>query len=126
MSTVGYSPGYSRESHLCRFVGHQHQSLDRRTLPTRVFGSSPSLRLIGPIAGLPILAASGVEGEVAAVYRQDDAGDHRGGFVADDRVVGRAAQPEEVAAAIRFLVSSDASFVTGSPIFVDGGLLARL
>jgi NAD(P)-dependent dehydrogenase (short-subunit alcohol dehydrogenase family) len=49
-----------------------------------------------------------------------------GGFVADDRVLGRAAQPEEVAAAILFLVSSDASFVTGSPIFVDGGLLARL
>jgi NAD(P)-dependent dehydrogenase (short-subunit alcohol dehydrogenase family) len=48
------------------------------------------------------------------------------GFSKDDRVLGRAAEPEEIASAILFLVSPDASFVTGSPIFVDGGLLARL
>lgn len=48
------------------------------------------------------------------------------GFVADDRVLGRAAQPEEIAAGILFLVTPDASFVTGSPIFIDGGLLAKL
>jgi NAD(P)-dependent dehydrogenase (short-subunit alcohol dehydrogenase family) len=40
--------------------------------------------------------------------------------------IGRMAQPEEVARAIRFLVSSDASFVTGSAFVVDGGMLARL
>ena len=48
------------------------------------------------------------------------------GFPTDDRVLGRAAQPEEIAAGILFLVSPDASFVTGSPIYIDGGLLARL
>jgi len=48
------------------------------------------------------------------------------GFSKDDRVLGRAAEPEEIASTILFLVSPDASFVTGSPIFVDGGLLARL
>jgi NAD(P)-dependent dehydrogenase (short-subunit alcohol dehydrogenase family) len=48
------------------------------------------------------------------------------GFPADDRVLGRAAQPEEIAAGILFLVTPDASFVTGSPIFIDGGLLSRL
>jgi NAD(P)-dependent dehydrogenase (short-subunit alcohol dehydrogenase family) len=48
------------------------------------------------------------------------------GFPTDDRVLGRAARPEEIAAGILFLVTSDASFVTGSPIFIDGGLLARL
>ncbi len=49
-----------------------------------------------------------------------------GGFVSDDRVLGRAAQPEEIAAGILFLVSPEASFVTGSPIMIDGGLLSRL
>jgi NAD(P)-dependent dehydrogenase (short-subunit alcohol dehydrogenase family) len=48
------------------------------------------------------------------------------GFVDDDRVLGRAAQPEEIATGILFLVTPDASFVTGSPIYIDGGLLARL
>jgi NAD(P)-dependent dehydrogenase (short-subunit alcohol dehydrogenase family) len=49
-----------------------------------------------------------------------------GGFVSDDRVLGRAAQPEEIAAGILFLVSPEASFVTGSPIMIDGGLLSKL
>jgi NAD(P)-dependent dehydrogenase (short-subunit alcohol dehydrogenase family) len=48
------------------------------------------------------------------------------GFPDDDRVIGRAAQPEEIATGILFLVTPDASFVTGSPIYIDGGLLARL
>ncbi len=48
------------------------------------------------------------------------------GFTDDDRTLGRAAHPEEIATGILFLVTPDASFVTGSPIFIDGGLLARL
>jgi NAD(P)-dependent dehydrogenase (short-subunit alcohol dehydrogenase family) len=31
------------------------------------------------------------------------------------------AQPEEIAAAIAFLVSEKAAFITGQTIFVDGG-----
>lgn len=38
----------------------------------------------------------------------------------------RLAQPEEVASVIAFLLSDDASFVTGSSYRVDGGLLAQL
>lgn len=39
--------------------------------------------------------------------------------------IGRNAQPEEIANAILFLASDESSFVTGSPLIVDGGYLAR-
>ncbi|MHB8595614.1 MAG: 3-oxoacyl-ACP reductase FabG [Ktedonobacteraceae bacterium] len=38
--------------------------------------------------------------------------------------LGRLGQPEEVAAAIRFLLSEDASYITGSVLEIDGGLSA--
>lgn len=40
-------------------------------------------------------------------------------------LLGRIASPEEVAAAAAFLLSSDASFVTGTDMLVDGGYAAR-
>lgn len=48
------------------------------------------------------------------------------GFVFDEDVLGRAGRPEEIAAAITFLASPDASFVVGAPFLVDGGLTANL
>ena len=39
--------------------------------------------------------------------------------------MGRIGQPEEVAAAIVFLASDDASFITGSLLRVDGGLVVK-
>ncbi|MDF2723794.1 MAG: short-chain dehydrogenase/reductase [Paenibacillus sp.] len=38
----------------------------------------------------------------------------------------RIAEPEEVARAIAFLASDEASFVTGGPLFVDGGLMSSV
>lgn len=40
--------------------------------------------------------------------------------------LGRVAQPAEVAQAIAFLLSDQASFITGATLAVDGGLLAQL
>ncbi len=46
-------------------------------------------------------------------------------MLAQTTPMGRIAQPEELAAAIAFLVSDDASFMTGSELVVDGGYTAR-
>lgn len=39
--------------------------------------------------------------------------------------MGRVGRPEEIAAAIAFLASSDASYITGAELYVDGGFSAR-
>jgi NAD(P)-dependent dehydrogenase (short-subunit alcohol dehydrogenase family) len=43
----------------------------------------------------------------------------------DQHPIGRLGEPEEVARAIAFLASEDASFITGAILAVDGGYTAR-
>lgn len=47
------------------------------------------------------------------------------GIPADGIPLGRMARPEEVAAAIRFLVSEEAGYITGLTVDVNGGQLMR-
>jgi NAD(P)-dependent dehydrogenase (short-subunit alcohol dehydrogenase family) len=59
----------------------------------------------------PILdAARGTEFETAMI---------------DMTPMGRLGRPEEIAAAVAYLASDDASFVTGAELYVDGGFIAR-
>lgn len=46
-------------------------------------------------------------------------------ILAQMQPIGRIGQPEEVASAVLFLLSDAASFITGHPLAVDGGYLAR-
>lgn len=39
--------------------------------------------------------------------------------------MGRLGRPEEIAAGVAFLASDDASFMTGSELYIDGGYMAR-
>jgi NAD(P)-dependent dehydrogenase (short-subunit alcohol dehydrogenase family) len=60
------------------------------------------------------------------IVEQLGAGDFAQTYAQDSIPLGRTGQPDEVAAAYAFLASDDASFITGSHVLVDGGILSRL
>jgi NAD(P)-dependent dehydrogenase (short-subunit alcohol dehydrogenase family) len=71
------------------------------------------------------VVVGGVDTEMSAAHGAAMARD--GVRVAESPgAIGRTAHPSEIAHAVRFLVSSDASFITGTSFVVDGGMLARL
>ena len=45
----------------------------------------------------------------------------RGSLVAGTQAIGRMGRPEEIAAAVLYLSSDEAAFITGTPLLIDGG-----
>ncbi len=62
-------------------------------------------------------AALGIEGD-----KRDAANQMIGGVAAQAQPIARAGRPEDIAAAVAYLASDDAAFVTGTHIVVDGGM----
>lgn len=72
----------------------------------------------GFIATNIFTSALGIEGA-----ERDQANAMVAGMAAKAQPVQRAGQPEDIAAAVAYLASDDAAFVTGTHILVDGGML---
>jgi NAD(P)-dependent dehydrogenase (short-subunit alcohol dehydrogenase family) len=51
-----------------------------------------------------------------------DAGEQRWKMLATRVPLGRLGTPTEIAKAVVFLASDDSSFITGTEVFVDGGM----
>ena len=64
-----------------------------------------------------------IETPMTAVLQEEESKTLRDQMLAQ-HLLDRFGQPEEVAAAIRFLASDEASFITGEALVVDGGFIA--
>ena len=64
-----------------------------------------------------------IEDEMVAMGREDRETIHK--KIVEPIPMGRFAEPEEVANAVLFLASEDASFVSGNLLYVDGAMLSR-
>ncbi|WP_319435022.1 SDR family NAD(P)-dependent oxidoreductase [Mycobacterium sp. RTGN5] len=56
----------------------------------------------------------------------EESAEERKAVLRQRTALGRIGEPSDVAAAVSFLISDDASFVTGAVLLVDGGATARL
>jgi NAD(P)-dependent dehydrogenase (short-subunit alcohol dehydrogenase family) len=58
---------------------------------------------------------------LSKLLASSDAGEERGKMISSGVPLGRRGTPDEIAKAVVFLASDDASYVTGAELFVDGG-----
>ena len=92
--------------------------------PSKYIASGLTKHLAIDLAGKGVRVNAVAPGTIRtpAVERMDKAGIAR---MESLHPIGRLGRPEEVAAAILFLASDEASFITGAVLPVDGGYLAQ-
>ncbi|RLA49747.1 MAG: hypothetical protein DRQ65_09805 [Gammaproteobacteria bacterium] len=66
-----------------------------------------------------------ISGADAAEARSEDAGQHFIDGIVERHPIGRLGEELDIANAVCFLASEDASFMTGTEMVVDGGYLAQ-
>lgn len=108
-SNLGYATGKMAMIHL---TGTAALALGKRTPPIRVNTVAPGA-INTPTLHMAIRAFRGLPRDAEVSEGLDS--------FAGDATLGRVGEPEEVASAICFLASDEASYVTGQCLRVDGG-----
>lgn len=86
-----------------------------RTLAAELAPRGIRVNVVSPgLTETPLLGKLGLSKDEVAVF---------GEMVAQQAPLGRAGRPEEIAAAVAFLASDDASYFTGADLVADGGMI---
>ncbi|THV41633.1 SDR family NAD(P)-dependent oxidoreductase [Glycomyces buryatensis] len=105
---------------------HAHRSYPGFTAYAAAKGGLSALTRQLAAEGAPHVRCNSVAPGPILTSQWDGSTEEGRNLEADRTLLGRLGDPEEVAAAVAFLASDDASYITGAELPVDGGFLVRI
>lgn len=79
-------------------------------------------KYVGKLEGKVALVTGGTSGiGLSELLGSSETGQQRLKMISTAVPLGRLGRPDEIANAVAFLASDDASYITGAELFVDGG-----